>query len=571
MSTSSNFIVKNGLTVGTTPVINSSGVWVGPNSGLVGATGVTGPTGPTGPTGATGLIGSTGSTGLTGSTGIQGASGPTGPTGGQGATGVSGPTGPGGPTGPTGPYGASGSTGATGVVAPFILITSNTTATGNTQYIANTLTSGAFTLTLPATPNLGTTITITDGGNFGTSNLTVARNGSTINGIADNLIINLPQIIAELIYDGSTWRVITTAGSQGATGPTGPTGATGALPLTTPFTANGVVYASSTSALATGSALTFDGTNLTTTGSVNSTNTFGFKNRFINGGMVIAQRATSGDPANYSGYFTVDRWTTRNPATTGGTVNFAQIFDSTTGVTKLRLTYASATSGAYFQQKIEAQNITDLWGNQVTISLYSNDTAVSLSVYSYDSSGTEATLVNNASFTSIGGNRYSYTFTCTTPAGGIRGGNALGMIVSINVKGNTTPSNSTNYDYWNVQMELGSQATSFDFRDYGRELILCQRYYVNYAGQNFAMNPSGTSGQNSNPAWNFSVPMRAAPTASNITGYVQGYTTSYTISSASLSTSSVAVGYFVSSLSSLPSYSSWLMLELTTCSMSAEL
>ena len=289
MSTSSNFIVKNGLTVGTTPVINSSGVWVGPNSGLVGATGVTGPTGPTGPTGATGLIGSTGSTGLTGSTGIQGASGPTGPTGGQGATGVSGPTGPGGPTGPTGPYGASGATGATGVVAPFILITSNTTATGNTQYIANTLTSGAFTLTLPATPNLGTTITITDGGNFGTSNLTVARNGSTINGIADNLIINLPQIIAELIYDGSTWRVITTAGSQGATGstgvtgstgptgvtgatgiagPTGPTGATGltgstgALPLTTPFTLNGLVYASSTSALATGSALTFDGTNL---------------------------------------------------------------------------------------------------------------------------------------------------------------------------------------------------------------------------------------------------------------------------------------------------------------------
>ena len=212
------------------------------------------------------------------------------------------------------------------------------------------------------------------------------------------------------------------------------------------------------------------------------TNTFGFKNRIINGGMVIAQRGTSGDAANYSGYFTVDRWTTRNPATTGGTVNYAQIFDSTTGVTKLRLTYASATSASYFQQKIEAQNITDLWGNQVTISLYSNDTAVSFSVYSYDSSGTEATLVNNASFTSLGSNRYSYTFTCTTPAGGIRGGNALGMIVSINVKGNTTPSNSTNYDYWNVQMELGSQATSFDYRDYGRELMLCQRYYYSFGG-----------------------------------------------------------------------------------------
>jgi hypothetical protein len=248
------------------------------------------------------------------------------------------------------------------------------------------------------------------------------------------------------------------------------------------------------------------------------TNTFGFKNRFINGGMVIAQRGTSGDPANYSGYFTVDRWTTRNPATTGGTVNYAQIFDSTTGVTKLRLTYASATSASYFQQKIEAQNITDLWGNQVTISLYSNDTAVSLSVYSYDSSGTEATLVNNVSFTSLGSNRYSYTFTCTTPAGGIRGGNALGMIVSINVKGNTTPSNSTNYDYWNVQMELGSQATSFDFRDYGRELILCQRYYYQlnaassgtYICQLQAYSTTGIFGK----IIDLPVTMRATPTAS---------------------------------------------------------
>jgi hypothetical protein len=40
--------------------------------------------------------------------------------------------------------------------------------------------------------------------------------------------------------------------------------------ITRPFTANGVMYASSTSALATGSALTFDGTNFATTGSVTS-------------------------------------------------------------------------------------------------------------------------------------------------------------------------------------------------------------------------------------------------------------------------------------------------------------
>ena len=124
MANNSNFVVKNGLTVGTTNVINSSGAWTGPNSGLVGATGVLGPTGPTGPTGgqgATGVLGPTGPTGPTGATGTLGPTGPTGPTGGQGATGITGPlgpTGPGGPTGPTGPTGATGLTGPTGPTGP---------------------------------------------------------------------------------------------------------------------------------------------------------------------------------------------------------------------------------------------------------------------------------------------------------------------------------------------------------------------------------------------------------------------------------------------------------------------
>jgi hypothetical protein len=51
LATNKNFTVKNGITVGTTAIVNSSGVWVGPSSGLIGATGVAGATGPTGPTG----------------------------------------------------------------------------------------------------------------------------------------------------------------------------------------------------------------------------------------------------------------------------------------------------------------------------------------------------------------------------------------------------------------------------------------------------------------------------------------------------------------------------------------
>ena len=56
-------------------IVNSTGCWVGNNSGLVG------PTGPTGPSGTNGAAGSTGPTGPTGPTGSTGSTGPTGPAG----------------------------------------------------------------------------------------------------------------------------------------------------------------------------------------------------------------------------------------------------------------------------------------------------------------------------------------------------------------------------------------------------------------------------------------------------------------------------------------------------------
>jgi hypothetical protein len=244
-------------------------------------------------------------------------------------------------------------------------------------------------------------------------------------------------------------------------------------------------------------------------GTGTTTGYYGFKNRIINGSMLVAQYGTTATISTSNGLYTLDRWQSRNPATTGGTATYAQIFDSTTGVTKLRLTYASATASAYFQQKIEAQNITDLWGNQVTFSIYSNDAAVNISAYSYDSSGTEATLFSNAALTSLGSNRYSYTFTCTTPVGGIRGGNALGMIIQINVRGGATPANSTNYDYWNCQLEKGSTATSFDYRSIGTELALCQRYYQSSA---YASTSYPSSGGYARAYVSFPVPMRVSPT-----------------------------------------------------------
>lgn len=121
-------------------VIDASGAWVGPSSGLIGPQGpqgAVGSQGPAGPTGAQGIAGQDGAQGPQGPVGPQGPMGPQGPAGPQGPVGAQGPQGPQGPvgltgaTGPTGPAGSNGingANGATGATGP----TGLTGATGPT-------------------------------------------------------------------------------------------------------------------------------------------------------------------------------------------------------------------------------------------------------------------------------------------------------------------------------------------------------------------------------------------------------------------------------------------------------
>ncbi len=113
-----------------TPVISSSGAWLGSSSGIVGPQGPAGaagpqgdvgPVGPPGPAGAAGPIGPQGPVGLTGAAGPigpVGLPGPAGPQGPVGLTGAEGPIGPVGLPGPAGPQGPAGLTGAAGPAGP---------------------------------------------------------------------------------------------------------------------------------------------------------------------------------------------------------------------------------------------------------------------------------------------------------------------------------------------------------------------------------------------------------------------------------------------------------------------
>jgi hypothetical protein len=103
------------------------------------------------------------------------------------------------------------------------LITTNTTAVSNQRLIADT-TGGAFNITLPATPSVGDYVQITDGGNLAAINCTVLRNGSTIENLSVDVILDMEGVTYEFIYGDNTWEFTATTGAQGATGATGPAG-----------------------------------------------------------------------------------------------------------------------------------------------------------------------------------------------------------------------------------------------------------------------------------------------------------------------------------------------------------
>ena len=109
-------------------------------------------------------------------------------------------------------FASSGGGGGSGTFASY---TSNTTLAAFVTALANT-SGGAFTLTLPASPSANDEIIILDAaGTFGTNNLTVARNGNTIQGVSQNLVCDIDDVAIRLHYTGSDWRVFAIVGVAG--------------------------------------------------------------------------------------------------------------------------------------------------------------------------------------------------------------------------------------------------------------------------------------------------------------------------------------------------------------------
>jgi hypothetical protein len=240
-----------------------------------------------------------------------------------------------------------------------------------------------------------------------------------------------------------------------------------------------------------------------------------FKNRIINGAMVIDQRNAGSSVTPTNDQYLTDRFTyvatqtskftAQQNAGSLSAANRPAGFINYLGFTSSSAYSVLAADIFAVRQKIEGLNVADLnWGT-------ASAATVTLSFWVRSSlTGTLAGSLLNAD------NSRSYPFTFTissantweqktiTVAGDTSGTwlttNGIGLQVVFSLGTGTTGSGTANawasaayfsatgatsvvgtngatFYITGVQLEKGSTATSFDYRPYGTELALCQRYY----------------------------------------------------------------------------------------------
>jgi len=208
---------------------------------------------------------------------------------------------------------------------------------------------------------------------------------------------------------------------------------------------------------------------------INAANTFGFKNRLINGGMGIDQRNAGASYTATTGglRYGVDRFFIY---CTGANLTGQQVAGTNTGTQKaFRITGATGSTLCNFAQRIEATNIYDTASATVTISVkvYCSTSISGVSIYVLNPTATDnyaSTTTAISTGITLNSGLNTITVSGTNGANGIYGAE-VGLAFSSGI------GNGVSVDVGNFQIELGSQATSFDFRSYGTELALCQRYF----------------------------------------------------------------------------------------------
>lgn len=237
-----------------------------------------------------------------------------------------------------------------------------------------------------------------------------------------------------------------------------------------------------------------------------------FRNRIINGAMVIDQRNAGASVTPTNGQYLVDRFSAGLTQASKFTVQQSSTVPS--GFSKSLLVTSSSgysitsTDLFYITQPIEGQNLIDLaWGtasaSAVTLSFQVRSSLTGTFGGSIVNSGASRSYPFTYSIASAN----TWTTISVTIPGDTSGTwlttNGVGMYVFFGLGAGSTLSGTAGawagaayysatgatsvvgtsgatFYITGVQLEKGSTATSFDYRPYGTELALCQRYYQVY-------------------------------------------------------------------------------------------
>lgn len=289
-------------------------------------------------------------------------------------------------------------------------------------------------------------------------------------------------------------------------------------------------------------------------GSVISSGSQGFKNKIINGAMMISQRGTSfsgltdGNNASYS----LDRWNWSETGTSTGVQTISQDTVSPPAgfINSLKVLTTTAHAvgsgnGYNISQWIEGLNVADLgWGTAsaatVTVSFWVKSSLTGTFAGGLVNAAFDTSYVFN--YTISAANTWEKkTVTIPGPTSGTfptDNGRSFRLIFDLGT-GSTYQTATTNawisanvystsgsqsvvgtlnatFNITGVQLEKGSTASSFEFRSYGKELMLCQRYlpYWKFDGSSQIFTNSFVMSTTASGVFSVAspVPTRVAPT-----------------------------------------------------------
>jgi hypothetical protein len=237
----------------------------------------------------------------------------------------------------------------------------------------------------------------------------------------------------------------------------------------------------------------------------------GFRNRIINGAMVIDQRnAGASTTPTTNGTYTLDRWqaglSNASKYSVQQSSTAPDAFRTSLLVTSLASTSVAADDYYSLLQPIEGFNTSDLMfgtatAKTITISFWVRSSLTGTfggwiqnsnvdRSYPFSYTISAANTLEQKTVTIAGDT--SGTWVGSTNGTGLYVGLSLGMgsnrrgtanswqagnYRSVTGETAVVGTNGATFYITGVQLEKGSTATAFDYRPYGTELALCQRYY----------------------------------------------------------------------------------------------